>query len=326
MLSSATRVRARGTVVLSLFVLAAIVAACGSAGSALGPGGPAGGPGGAPVPAATAGAAGPVSGEGQGNGNGNNSGGQTGNLPGGPTAPEGLLIIKTGAIALQVGGLDPALTSANQLIIGMGGYTSGSDRFGDGESAQASVTYRVPAARWDEALAGLRAIGEKVLTERSSTDDVTSQVVDLGARITNLQATERAFQAIMDQASGIDDILTVQAELTRVRSEIEQLAAQKLHFEGQAAFSTVTVTFALKPNPVLTEQQGFDAATEVEAASASLVSILQGLATAGIWFGIVWLPIILTLTILALVGAWAFRRFRPADVATPAAPAPTAEA
>ena len=101
------------------------------------------------------------------------------------------------------------------------------------------MTYRVPAARWDEALAGLRAIGEKVLTERSSTEDVTSQVVDLGARITNLQATERALQAIMDQATAIKDVLTVQAELTRTRSEIEQLAAQKLHFEGQAAFSTV---------------------------------------------------------------------------------------
>lgn len=321
MLSSATRIRTRGSVALSLSVLATIVAACGgSAGPAVG--------GGAPMPAATA-AAGPV-GQPQGNqnnGGGDGSGGQTGNLPGGPTAPEGLLIIKTGAIALQVAGLDPALTAANRLIIGLGGYTSGSERFGDGDEAQASVTYRVPAARWDEALAGIRAIGEKVLTERSSTEDVTSAVVDLGARITNLQATERALQEIMDQATAIKDVLTVQAELTRTRSEIEQLAAQKLHFEGQAAFSTVTVTFALRPNPILAEQQGFDAATEVEQASASLVSVLQAVATAGIWFGIVWLPIIVTLTLIGLVGVWAFRRFRPA-VATspPGAPAPIADA
>ena len=111
------------------------------------------------------------------------------------------------------------MTSANHLIIGLGGYTSGSERFGDDDNAQASVTYRVPAARWDEALAGLRAIGEKVLEERSSTQDVTSQVVDLGARITNLQATERALQAIMDQATAIKDVLTVQAELTKTRAK-----------------------------------------------------------------------------------------------------------
>ena len=110
-------------------------------------------------------------------------------------------------------------------------------------------------------------------------------------------------------------------------SEIEQLAAQKLHFEGQAAFSTVTVTFALKPNPILAEQQGFDAATEVEQASASLVSVLQAVATSGIWFGIVWLPIIFTLTLIALVGVWAYRRFRPvAAASSPGISAPTADA
>lgn len=323
MLSSATRFRTRGAVVLSLFVLAVMAVACGgSPGQAVGLGG-------APTGASGSQAAGPKEqpNDDQNNGGGDGTGGQTGNLAGGPTAPEGLLIIKTGAIALQVGELDPALTAANQLMVGLGGYTSGSERFGDEDDAQASVTYRVPAARWDEALAGLRAIGEKVLTERSSTEDVTSQVVDLGARITNLQATERALQAIMDQATAIKDVLTVQAELTRTRSEIEQLAAQKLHFEGQAAFSTVTVTFALKPNPILAEQQGFDAATEVEQASASLVSVLQAVATAGIWFGIVWLPIIFTLALIVLVGVWAYRRFRPATTAAPPGiSAPTADA
>ena len=320
MLSSTTRFRTRGMVVLSLFVLAGIAAACGGSSAGIGGKGLA--------PAASAAPAGPVGGPneqpGEDQGNGNNGGG--GRLAGGPTAPEGLLIIKTGEIAIQVGGLDPALTAANQLIVGMGGYSSGSERFGDGDSAQASVTYRVPAARWDEALAGIRGLAEKVLTERSSTQDVTSQVVDLGARIANLQTTERALQAIMDRATAIKDVLTVQAELTKTRSEIEQLTAQKLHFEGQAAFSTVTVTFALKPDPILAEQEGFDVGTEVEQASASLVSILQGLATAGIWFGIVWLPILLTLGLITLVGAWAFRRFRPATGASlPGPAAPTAD-
>jgi Domain of unknown function (DUF4349) len=325
MLSSAIRFRARGTVVLSLFVLALVSAACGGSPTGIGPGAALG-----PAPAASAApgvpAAGPNEQPGEDQGNDNGDGGS---LAGGPTAPDGLLIIKTGEIALQVAGLDPALTSANQLIVGLGGYSSGSERFGDGDRAQASVTYRVPAARWDEALAGIRGLAEKVLTERSSTQDVTSQVVDLGARIANLQATERALQAIMDRATAIKDVLTVQAELTKTRSEIEQLAAQKLHFEGQAAFSTVTVTFALKPDPILAEQEGFDAGTEVEQASASLVSILQGLATAGIWFGIVWLPILLALAILFGVGYLVARRLRHSGIGsagdTPA-PAPDAGA
>src|SRR5437868_7110181 len=82
---------------------------------------------------------------------------------------------------------------------------SGSQRTGDGGTAVAQVTYRIPATRWDEALVDLRAIGIKVLSEQTQSQDVTGQVVDLGARITNLQATEAALQAIMARADKISD-------------------------------------------------------------------------------------------------------------------------
>jgi hypothetical protein len=316
MLSSARRFRGRGPVVLSILLLALVAAGCG-AGSASGPGlGPVG-----QAPGAT-GASGPLSGgnfggEGEGEGNGNNEDPEL--LQG----REGLLIIKNGSLAIQVVAIDEGITAANQQITGLGGYSSASERSGDEESTQATVTYRIPAARWDEALAILRGLGEKVIAERYSTDDVTSQVVDLGARIANLQATETALQGIMDRAVEIEDVLRVQAELTKVRSEIEQLTAQKSSLEGRAAFSTLAVTFALRLDPILAEQQGFDPANEVEQASASLVSVLQGLATAGIWFGIVWLPILLALAIVVGIIVFFIRRLSR-RIATPgdAPPAP----
>ncbi|MEO8273045.1 MAG: DUF4349 domain-containing protein, partial [Chloroflexota bacterium] len=155
--------------------------------------------------------------------------------------------------------------------------------------------------------------------------DVTTQVVDLGARIKNLQATEQALQAIMDRAVEIKDVLAVQAELTSVRGQIEQMTAEKTTLEGQAAYSTLAVTFSLKPDPVLTSQSQFDPRTEVDQASASLVSVLQGLATAGIWFAIVWLPILLALAILLGVGLFIYRRVRRTNVLPPATPAATGE-
>ncbi len=337
MLSHATRLRARGTVVVSLFVLAGVAAACGAAGQAPGaaPGGKdaAGGNGGpAFAPAATAAAAAPQGNGGQANagGNGNNQGnGNQGSGEGDPGVIDqiGLLIVKNGALAIQVESLDTAISSADHQIAAMGGYASASTRAGDGDEAQASVTYRIPVSRWEDALETLRALGQKVIDERFSTEEVTAQVVDLEARITNLRSTEAAFQTIMTRAEKIDDILTVQAQLTQVRGEIERLMAQKTNLEGQAAFSTLTVTFALKKDPVLAEQQGFDAANEVEQASASLVTVLQGVATAGIWFGIVWLPILLAFAVLGLGGLAIGRRLMrrvEADQAPPSMPAPTA--
>ena len=223
-----------------------------------------------------------------------------------------LLIIKTGTLELQVEAVDTAVAAADAKVTALGGYVSGSEQVGDGENVTATITYRIPADAWEDALAALRAVAIKVVTERTGTADVTGQVVDLRARIANLQATERALQAIMAQATKISDVLQVQAELTKVRGEIEEATAQKQHLEGQAAYSTLSVRFGLEPEPaVAVAQDKFDPRSEVDRATASLVEILQGLATAGIWFGIVWLPILLALAIIALVARLVLRRVLP---------------
>jgi Domain of unknown function (DUF4349) len=222
-----------------------------------------------------------------------------------------LLIIKTGSLGLQVSGIDAALASASAKIAALGGYVSGSDRSGDGDAQTANVTYRIPASQWDAALVALRGLAIKVLGESTQTQDVTGDVLDLGARITNLQATEAALQAIMAKATRITDVLDVQAQLTDVRGQIEQLSTERKHLQEQASYSTLTVTYSLKPEAaVLLSQKGFDPTSEVDQASASLIGVLQGLATAGIWFAIVWLPILLVLGIVLGVVAMVVRRLR----------------
>ncbi len=286
-----------------LALVAVVAVACASSGAALsavgasvtaapapaagttseGDGGSQGGP--APVPAASAGSDGQI-------------------------AQSDLLVIKTGSLALQVASIDDSLAAAGAKIAGLGGYVSGSQRQGDGKAAVAAVTYRIPAARWDDAVIALRGLAQKVLSEQTQTDEVTGQVLDLGARIVNLQATERALQAIMDKAVKISDVLDVQAQLTDVRGQIEQLETEKKHLEEQAAYGTLDVTFGIETAAVVEAQKGFDPAAEADRATASLVEVGQALAAAGIWFGILWLPILLVIGVLALIAFVVIRRLR----------------
>jgi flagellar basal body-associated protein FliL len=82
---------------------------------------------------------------------------------------------------------------------------------------------------------------------------------------------------------------------------------------------------------VMTSTTEFDPGSQVDQAVASLVGVLQAVASAGIWFAIVWLPILIVLGILAVVVMFILRRFSrssggPDAPAAPAAPAaPTAE-
>jgi hypothetical protein len=226
------------------------------------------------------------------------------------TRPD-LLIIRRGAITIQVADIDAALADAGDAIASLGGYESGSTRTGRGDDARAEVVYRFPASSWQAALVEIRGVGEEVLDEQSETTDVTGEVVDIEARIRNLRVTEAAFQSIMDRATVIKDVLSVQDQLTRVRSEIEQLTSKAANLRDDAAMSTLSVAFVLPETPAVARQEAaFDPGHEAEAATARLVGILQALAVAGIWFAIVWLPVIGVLAILAGVTFLVVRRVR----------------
>ncbi len=229
-----------------------------------------------------------------------------------------LLIIRTGSMTIRVPDLDAALAGAGSRIAALGGYESGSRRSGDGAEASAEVTYRFPASSWQSAVVAIREIGADVLAEESQTVDVSGEVVDLDARIRNLRVTESALQSIMDRAGDIDDVLDVQSRLSEVRGEIEELASKASSLRAQAAMSTLVVGFVLPETPVIARQEArFDPGRESEAATARLVELLQSLATAGIWFGIVWLPVLLARALIGLlgvvVGRWARGRLSTGD-------------
>ena len=202
------------------------------------------------------------------------------------------LIVKTGQLSLEVPDLDKAVTQAQSAIAALEGSVSSSNRSGTGDYASASVTYRVPAGRWDDALAALRKIGSQTLSEQTDTSDVSSQVVDLQARLDNLKTTESALQAIMAKAVAIPDVIAVESQLSQTQGQIEQLTAQRDHLKDQAAMSTLTVTFQL-PGKTVTSQatQDWTLGSQVDEAAAALVRIGQGLATMGVWALVVVLPI-----------------------------------
>jgi hypothetical protein len=201
-------------------------------------------------------------------------------------------IVKTGQLSLEVADIDAATGQAQSAISVLGGSIDQSDQSGSGDSAMASIVFRVPADKWDQALAALRKIGTKVLSQQTNATDVTSQVVDLNARLDNLNTTERALQAIMARASAIPDVIAVENQLSDTQGQIEQLTAQANLLKNQAAMSTITVSFQLPAKSVTTvATQDWTIGGQVDQAGAALVRIGQGLATMGVWILVVVLPI-----------------------------------
>lgn len=233
------------------------------------------------------------------------------------TTIEAAQIVKTGALSLEVADIDQSTTLAKAAVAGLGGSVSQSNRSGSGDYTTASITFRIPSAKWDDALSALHKIGSKVLSEDTNSTDVTSQVIDLDARLDNLKRTEAALQTIMDKAVLMADVLAVQNQLTQTQGQIEQLTAQRDHLTNQAAMSTLTVTFQL-PSKTVTSQaaQDWTLSGQIDQAGAALVRVGQGLATIGVWLLVVVLPIgFAALFLLAIVALLRriFRRSKRSD-------------
>jgi hypothetical protein len=239
-------------------------------------------------------------------------------------------IIRTGTMTLEVSDLPKALTTARDAIVGLGGYVGASTTSNESSKPSAQITYRIPADKWEpalDALRGLNGLTDKVVAEHTEAVEVTGQVVDLQANIANLQASEIALQGIAEKATKISDVLEVQAQLTATRGQIQTLAAQLKDLNDRSAYATLTVDFSVPVVAVDVAAKGWEPTTVVDEAAASMVSILQNLATAGIWFVIVWLPILIVLGVLTAVVIGIGRRLglgRPRADLTPPPAAPLA--
>ncbi len=236
--------------------------------------------------------------------NGTGPGGQDNQAP---EVPDQQLIVYSGSMELEVADLDAAVTQADQLVRSLGGHVAASQTYDRGDGKTAAVTYRIPAARWSEALAGLHALATRVVTETTGSEDVTTQVVDLDARLANLRVTETAMQLIMDRATTITDVLKVQQELTTIRGDIERLTAQRDYLANRAALATLEVGFGVPVGEASRASEGWDLGREVDSALAALVRLGQWAASLLIWTVLVLVPLFVPI-ILVIYLALRIRR------------------
>ncbi|MBA2254156.1 MAG: DUF4349 domain-containing protein, partial [Chloroflexi bacterium] len=223
-------------------------------------------------------------------------------------AQAGALIVRTGRLGLQVEDLAGTLPKARDLVAGLGGYVAGSEESNDEDGQQATITYRVPVERWQDAINGLRGLADRVLSETTGSEEVTAQVVDLDARLTNLRASEASLRDIMTRAANTAEVLAVQDKLTDAREQIERLMAAKNDLTGRAALATLAAHWATPVAAVSEVRSGWDLGREVDRALAQTVAAGQGAASLLVWLVLTGIPVLGPILLLAGIGVILLRR------------------
>ena len=111
------------------------------------------------------------------------------------------------------------------------------------------ITISVPSAKLDAVVADLASVGT-VLRSTTSSDDVGSQIVDTQSRLETMRVSVARVRAFLDQAKGLDQVVALEAELTRRQSDLEALEALLASLKDSVAMSPVQVSLTTQPEVV----------------------------------------------------------------------------
>jgi hypothetical protein len=157
----------------------------------------------------------------------------------------GPMIIRSARLSLITKEFDKTRANLEAILKRHRGYVGELKTGGTAGSGRTlTATLRVPADQLDAAMTEVKTLG-RVESESQSGQDVTSQYVDLQARLTNARNTEQRLTDLLRNRTGkLSDVLEVEQELDRVRGEIEQMEAERKNMANQVSYATLNATIA----------------------------------------------------------------------------------
>jgi len=159
-------------------------------------------------------------------------------------------VVKSGSMSVQVDSVDQAEKQARSIAETLGGRV---DRVtsADLASPQASMdmTLRVPVTKFEGAMEQLQGLGTR-LAKTVEVQDVTEQIIDFNARLKTMRVQEELVRTMLKRAGSLEDSLTINNDLTRLRAEIESLDAKRSSLASQASFSTLELKLVQKSSAV----------------------------------------------------------------------------
>ena len=191
------------------------------------------------------------------------------------------------------------------------------------------MSFRVPSNNLEVTLSRVRDISERVERENRSSQDVTTEFVDIEARLGNLRAAEQQLMVLFERSGKVSDVLEVQRELTNMRGQIESLQGRLNYLSQTTATSLVSVWFHPTTSTAPISDPGWSPSETARGATRGLAAFGRWSADVAITVAIfspVWVPIVV---IVLGVVLWDQRRQRKnaeqVKVAAESQPEPAAD-
>lgn len=164
--------------------------------------------------------------------------------------PEQLVV--EGFLTVEVGEVGDIVPGLRKLVEDGGGRVITEEVSGGETSWSASLKLRLPPAQVEPVVAWLAGRGD-ILDKRINATDVSRELFDQELALENLQATSDRLQALLAQPGlGMNDILAIEKELTRIRGEIEGIKGAQRFLRDRVALATLDVSLRRRDGAIVT--------------------------------------------------------------------------
>lgn len=157
--------------------------------------------------------------------------------------PDNQKLIKTIYITAETEDLDALLAQLDAQISALGGYTEQRSVYNGSAHSNyryrnADLTIRIPAEKADTFVNTVEG-ASNVVSSNQTVDDVTLSYVATESRMKALQVEQERLLALLEQAETMSDLLEIEARLTEVRSDLENITSQLLVMDNLVDYATI---------------------------------------------------------------------------------------
>ncbi len=164
-------------------------------------------------------------------------------------------VIKTGNVDMRVNSVEDAMDEIRFVASSHGGDEISSDIFISKSNTykQGTILVKVPVDQYVATFTDIKKIAPLIIDESSQAQDVTAQFIDLESRIKNKKEHEERLRSFFQKANDVDELIQVEKELARVRTEIESMEGQLKYLKDQTQYSTINVVLREDSNIVVSD-------------------------------------------------------------------------
>jgi hypothetical protein len=150
---------------------------------------------------------------------------------------------------LLVKDTERAIDQVTSIAVDRGGYILSAQTATQDGFKSASIKMGAPVAQFENVMRQLRSIPFQVTNETCSGRDVSDEYVDQQSRLMNREATAARVREFLKQANSAEEALKVNAQLSEIEGEIEQVKGRMNYLKDRAANSTLLVNLEpVRPN------------------------------------------------------------------------------